>query len=171
MFDRFQSKKTYLGNSGVGLSVLSIWSCVTLTPAAVQLNGILVFPSVPFPPRVFTDTSVFQDVRTRWHQAFRGGLRMVTGTWHLQPTTGVATLGPNYGTYLKTNTVAEAWRHAAFDAAGTNSAPMVYAYGTSDANCAARLTGMTLNNLNLPAHARLQNAAADAAPSCGQAWW
>jgi len=164
MYDRFQSKKTYLGATGRGLSVLSIWSCYTLTPSPVAQGGVL---GGSFPPRTFDD-AVYNDVRTRWYKAFRGGLRMITGTWHQQPVDGAATAARNYGTYLKTTAVAEAWRHANFDASGTSSAPAAYTFAADNASCVAKLSGMTLNNLTI--YGRLKDAAWDASTGCLQ-WW
>ncbi len=143
------------GSTGPGLSVLSLYTCYAITPYAVCGTNDGCPPGVPattttepspFPTYKY-EYHVTNDPWTRWSKAMAGGLRMITGSWQEFSTTSSPTTIPNYGTYLKTQPVAAAWRQASFDAA-SNSTPAVLTTEANSSACAAKITNMSLNNTN-----------------------
>lgn len=135
--------KMRLGDDGHGLSVLSTYACET------HAGG---FHSVKEPGNIPGNLWV-----DRWVNAFRGGLRMTSGS--VQDTFSGSTyadVGKRYSDNLQAGqTFATAWANALN--VGSANDPSLIAAGSSAADCTSRLDNMNYQNFtNYP---RLRDAA------------
>jgi hypothetical protein len=137
------TSKMRLGDDSRGLSILSTYACETHAGGS---HSVTVAGQIP--------GTMYID---RWVKAFRGGLRMSTGS--VQETfsgSAYADVGKRYSDNLQAGqTLSAAWSNALN--IGSAMDPSLVTSGTSAADCTSRLDTMTWqNHTNFP---RLRDAA------------
>ncbi|MET0343338.1 MAG: DUF6345 domain-containing protein [Polyangiales bacterium] len=129
---RALTRNMRLGDEARGLSIFSTYSCYTHSGSAASND--------PNPAGT--------EYTTRWGAAFRGGLRIATGTV-ADAIAGSAykDVGKRFSDNLQAGkTIASAWLNAL--TIGSDNDPSVIATGASSEDCWFRLDNMTWNNFH-----------------------